>query len=75
MMSSMFFPVFLEKLPGGALVITFLDKIIDLILAFVLFSFLAPTSLARRRLRIAVVLEAVIGVCALLWWFVPSARF
>ena len=44
-------------------------------LAFVLFSFLAPTSLARRRLRIAVVLEAVIGVCALLWWFVPSARF
>jgi hypothetical protein len=44
-------------------------------LAFVLFSVLAPTPLARRRLRIAVALEAVIGVCALLHWFVPAARF
>jgi hypothetical protein len=44
-------------------------------LAFVLFSVLAPTPLARRRLRIAVAIEAVIGVCALLHWFVPAARF
>jgi hypothetical protein len=43
-------------------------------LAFGLFSFFAPTPLARRRLRIAVALEAVIGVCAFLHWFVPSAR-
>lgn len=44
-------------------------------LAFALFSVLAPTPLARRRLRIAVALEAAIGVCALIHWFVPSARF
>ena len=44
-------------------------------LAFVLFSVVAPTPLARRRLRIAVTLEAVIGVCAVLHWFVLPPRF
>jgi hypothetical protein len=40
MTSSMLFPVFLEKLPGGALIISVLDKIVDLILAFFLFKIL-----------------------------------
>jgi multisubunit Na+/H+ antiporter MnhF subunit len=40
--------------------------------AFVLFAFLAPTRPVRRLLIAAIGLELVIGVCALIHWFVPS---
>jgi hypothetical protein len=40
--------------------------------AFVLFAFLAPTREARRKLVLAVGIEAVIGVCALVHWFSPG---
>jgi hypothetical protein len=40
--------------------------------AFVLFAFLAPTRPVRRLLIAAIGLELVIGVCALIHWFMPS---
>src|SRR2546422_498069 len=42
--------------------------------AFVLFAFLAPTREARRKLVLAVGIEAVIGVCALVHWFSPGPQ-
>ncbi len=39
--------------------------------AFVLFAALAPTRETRRKLLVAVGLELVIAVCALVHWFVP----
>ena len=39
--------------------------------AFVLFAVIAPTGPARRLLLVAVGVELVIGVCALIHWFVP----
>jgi hypothetical protein len=43
--------------------------------SMVLFWFLAPTRPARRMLRAAIVIEGVIGVVALVHWFVPASRF
>lgn len=40
--------------------------------AFGLFAFLAPTREARRKLIAAMGIELVIGVCALVHWFVRS---
>jgi hypothetical protein len=40
--------------------------------AFVLFALLAPTRPARRLLFVAIGLEVVIGVCAVIHWFVPQ---
>jgi hypothetical protein len=40
-------------------------------LAFGLFACLAPTPPARRKLMIALGIELVIGVCALVHWFLP----
>jgi len=42
--------------------------------AFVLFALLAPTRLARRVLAVAIGLELVIGVVAVIHWLVPSSR-
>ena len=39
--------------------------------AFLLFAFLAPTREVRRKLIVAIGVELVIGVCALVHWFVP----
>jgi hypothetical protein len=39
--------------------------------AFVLFAVIAPPGPARRLLLVAVGVELVIGVCALIHWFVP----
>lgn len=41
--------------------------------AFVLFACLAPTRSARRKMMIAVGIELVIGIVALVHWFVPRA--
>lgn len=41
-------------------------------LAFVLFAFLAPTRPARHLLVAAIGIELVIGICAVIHWFVPS---
>jgi len=41
-------------------------------MVFALFAFLAPTREARRKLMLAVAIELVIGVCALVHWFVPA---
>jgi hypothetical protein len=41
-------------------------------LAFVLFAFLAPSREAPRKLVTAAAIELVIGVCALVHWFVPA---
>jgi hypothetical protein len=43
------------------------------ILAFALFAFLAPTLEARRKLLVAVGIEAAIGVCAAVHWLLPSS--
>lgn len=40
-------------------------------LAFGLFSFMAPTHATRRVLVAATAIEIVIGVCAVVHWFVP----
>jgi hypothetical protein len=40
--------------------------------AFALFAVLAPTQRARRTLTLAVLCEAVIGVCAAVQWFAPG---
>ncbi len=42
--------------------------------SFVLFAFLAPTRGTRRGLIAAVMIELVIGVCALFHWPVPGSR-
>jgi hypothetical protein len=42
------------------------------ILSFALFAFLAPTLRARRKLLVAVGIEAVIGVCAAVHWLLPA---
>jgi len=42
--------------------------------AFTLFALLAPTRQARRTLALAVVFEAMIGVCAAIHWFAPGSR-
>lgn len=41
--------------------------------AFSLFALLAPTRRARRTLTLAVMFEAVIGVCAAVHWFAPGS--
>jgi len=41
--------------------------------AFVLFALLAPTPASRRLLTAAIGIELVIGVCALIHWFVPAS--
>lgn len=41
--------------------------------AFVLFSLVAPNPGIRRRISVALAIEIVVGVCALVHWFVPAA--
>jgi len=43
--------------------------------AFVLFALLAPAGALRRRLVIAVGIELVIGVCAVIHWTLPGPPF
>ncbi len=43
-------------------------------MAFVLFAILAPSPRTRRKLVMAATIEVVIGVFALVHWFVPAAR-
>ena len=42
---------------------------------FALFTLLAPSRRARRTLALAVLCEAVIGVCAAVHWLAPASGF
>jgi len=69
----------LIRSPTGYLAILGLLGLLQLLgmplwfVGFVLLAFLAPTREARRKLIVALGIELVIGVCALVHWFVPGS--
>src|SRR5262245_12921663 len=59
----------------GLLAITQLLGVPVWAVAFVLFTLIAPEGPSRQRLRVAVGLELVIGVCAAIHWLRPFTPF